>query len=50
MGSDGLVLVFADQGDGIIDMDLINSGSFHSKKGMGVGLMGSQRLMDEFDI
>ncbi|NPD45949.1 MULTISPECIES: response regulator [unclassified Lentimicrobium] len=49
-GSDGLVLVFADQGDGIIDLDLINSGSFQSKKGMGVGLMGSQRLMDEFDI
>lgn len=50
MGSDGLVLVFSDQGDGIIDMDTISDGSFQSKKGMGVGLMGSQRLMDEFDI
>ncbi len=50
MGSDGLVLVFTDQGDGIEDMDSISHGSFQSKKGMGVGLMGSQRLMDEFDI
>jgi two-component system sensor histidine kinase EvgS len=46
----GIVVVFKDKGEGIEDLDLIQSGNFISKKGMGVGLSGSQRLMDDFDI
>ncbi|MEI7724883.1 MAG: response regulator [Bacteroidota bacterium] len=48
--SDGVVIVFKDSGPGIRELDAIESGSYHSKTGMGVGLMGSQRLMDDFDI
>jgi two-component system sensor histidine kinase EvgS len=48
--SDGVVLVFKDYGSGIQDLDLIEGGAFNSKKGMGIGLMGSQRLMDHFNI
>lgn len=48
--SDGIILIFTDHGKGIQELELIEDGSFHSKKGMGVGLMGSQRLMDHFDI
>lgn len=46
----GIIIVFKDKGEGIEDLDLIQSGNFVSKKGMGVGLSGSQRLMDDFDI
>jgi len=49
-GISGLVLVFADNGPGIQDLESIDSGKFHSKTGMGVGLSGSRRLMDDFDI
>ena len=48
--SDGVVIVFKDRGQGIQQLDEIRNGSFVSKKGMGVGLSGSQRLMDDFDI
>jgi len=48
--SDGIVIVFTDRGKGIQQLDDIKNGSFVSKKGMGVGLSGSQRLMDDFDI
>ncbi|OYT15255.1 MAG: hypothetical protein B7C24_14035 [Bacteroidetes bacterium 4572_77] len=49
-GSDGLVIEFIDKGKGIEEIQSIESGFFKSKKGMGVGLMGSQRLMDDFHI
>ncbi len=48
--SPGIVLVFKDKGRGINDLDLIKSGHYKSQNGMGVGLTGSQRLMDDFDI
>jgi two-component system sensor histidine kinase EvgS len=48
--SNGIVIIFADKGKGISELDLIQSGTYHSKTGMGVGLTGSQRLMDDFDI
>ena len=46
----GIVIVFTDRGMGIEDLDHILSGNYKSKKGMGVGLIGSQRLMDDFNI
>ncbi len=48
--SDGVVIGFSDNGPGISNLESIESGNFHSKTGMGVGLMGSQRLMDDFNI
>jgi signal transduction histidine kinase/PleD family two-component response regulator len=47
---DGIVIIFKDRGQGIKELDKIQNGTFVSKKGMGVGLSGSQRLMDDFDI
>jgi len=47
---DGIVLIFNDQGKGIDNLEQIKGGQYQSMKGMGVGLMGSQRLMDEFTI
>lgn len=47
---EGIVIVFTDRGMGIENLDQIMSGSYESKKGMGVGLIGSKRLMDEFNI
>ncbi|TSA27344.1 MAG: hypothetical protein D4R67_06275 [Bacteroidetes bacterium] len=49
-GTTGLIIVFEDKGPGIEDVDLIKSGNFKSTTGMGVGISGSQRLMDDFDI
>ncbi len=49
-GSNGIVIKFVDYGKGIENQELIQSGKYKSKHGMGVGLMGSQRLMDDFDI
>lgn len=48
--SEGVVIVFSDRGMGIENLDHVLSGDYKSKAGMGVGLIGSQRLMDEFDI
>ena len=46
----GLRLVFADQGPGIKDIDQAMRDGFTSGNGMGLGLGGTRRLMDEFDI
>lgn len=48
--SSGIVIFFKDRGPGISNLDKIHNGTFVSKNGMGVGLSGSQRLMDDFDI
>lgn len=48
--TDGLILLFEDKGKGIEDLEQIKDGKYQSLKGMGVGLMGSQRLMDDFNI
>lgn len=46
----GLRLVFADHGPGIRDIDQAMRDGFTSGNGMGLGLGGTRRLMDEFDI
>lgn len=46
----GLRLRFEDQGPGIASIDQALKDGFTSGKGMGLGLGGSKRLMDEFDI
>jgi signal transduction histidine kinase/CheY-like chemotaxis protein len=49
-GNSGIVVRFEDQGPGIVDPAAIESGNFKSTTGMGVGISGSKRLMDDFEI
>lgn len=46
----GVQLVFSDTGPGIENLELAMKDGFTSGNGMGLGLGGSKRLMDEFDI
>lgn len=46
----GLRLTFEDQGPGIADLDLALKDGYTSGSGMGLGLGGSKRLMNEFTI
>ena len=49
-GQTGMEIVAEDSGPGISDLDNILSGRFQSKTGLGKGISGSQRLMDDFKI
>lgn len=49
-GRRGLELVFEDEGPGIADLQLALSDGWTSGGGMGLGLPGSKRLVNEFDI
>src|SRR5580704_12429687 len=46
----GIRLRFSDQGPGIPDIALAMKDGFTSGAGMGLGLGGSKRLMNEFEI
>lgn len=46
----GLSIEARDDGPGIADLPLVLEGDYRSKTGMGVGLRGTRKLMDEFDI
>ena len=46
----GIRLTFSDQGPGIEDVKRALTDGFTSKQGMGLGLGGSKRLMNEFEI
>lgn len=46
----GVRLVFADQGPGIPDLAQALTDGWSSGSGMGLGLSGSRRLVDEFDL
>ena len=46
----GLELTFEDQGPGIPDIEKAMEVGFSTGKGMGLGLPGSKRLMDEMTI
>jgi serine/threonine-protein kinase RsbT len=46
----GLRLTFIDKGPGIRDVDQALTDGFSSGNGMGLGLGGTRRLMDEFNI
>jgi serine/threonine-protein kinase RsbT len=49
-GRDGLRLLFEDTGPGIADTELALSDGYTSGKGLGLGLSGSKRLMDDFEL
>jgi serine/threonine-protein kinase RsbT len=46
----GIQVVARDQGPGIADISLVMNDGFSTAKSLGVGLPGSRRLMDEFDL
>jgi serine/threonine-protein kinase RsbT len=46
----GVALVFVDVGPGIPDLDLALRDGYTTGGGLGLGLSGSKRLVDEFDI
>jgi signal transduction histidine kinase len=48
--SSHLVITVSDRGPGIANIDEVLSGSFVSRTGMGIGIVGARRLMDDFDI
>jgi len=45
-----LIIRVVDRGPGIRDLDRILRGDYSSRTGMGLGIVGAQRLMDRFDI
>jgi serine/threonine-protein kinase RsbT len=47
---DGVALLFIDGGPGIADLDLALTDGYTSGGGLGLGLSGSRRLVDEFEI
>jgi serine/threonine-protein kinase RsbT len=46
----GIVVVARDEGPGIPDLDLAMRDSYSTGNGLGLGLPGARRLMDEFEI
>jgi len=46
----GLKLLFADEGPGIANMDLAMTDGWTSGNGLGMGLTGAKRLVNEFEI
>lgn len=49
-GRTGLRMVFEDEGPGIADIDRALQDGFTTANGLGLGLSGSRRLMNEFSI
>jgi Anti-sigma regulatory factor (Ser/Thr protein kinase) len=46
----GIELIFEDHGPGIADVDQVMQQGYSTSGGLGMGLPGSKRLMDEFEI
>lgn len=46
----GLRITFRDEGPGIADLKLAMTDGWTSGKGMGLGLTGAKRLVDEFEL
>jgi serine/threonine-protein kinase RsbT len=49
-GRSGVKLCFTDTGPGIADLDLALTDGWTSGSGLGLGLSGARRLVDEFDL
>ncbi|MFI2645306.1 ATP-binding protein [Streptomyces sp. NPDC018610] len=49
-GRSGIYVEFEDQGPGIADIELALTDGWTSGSGMGLGLSGAKRLVDEFEI
>jgi serine/threonine-protein kinase RsbT len=46
----GVRITFVDAGPGIPDIPRVMAGGYSTAKSMGLGLSGSRRLVDEFDL
>jgi serine/threonine-protein kinase RsbT len=46
----GIEIVAADHGPGIADVSTVMRDGYSTGKGLGIGLPGARRLMDEFEI
>jgi serine/threonine-protein kinase RsbT len=46
----GIRIVAEDKGPGIADVQLVLAGGYSTSKGLGVGISGSKKLVDEFEI
>lgn len=46
----GIEVVCEDHGPGIEDVNLVMQDGYSTSRGLGMGLPGAKRLMDEFDI
>jgi serine/threonine-protein kinase RsbT len=46
----GVRVRFVDEGPGIVDLDLAMTDGYTSGSGLGLGLSGARRLVDEFEI
>ena len=49
-GEDALTMSVIDRGPGIANLDEVLNGRYESKTGMGIGLVGARRLMDDLQI
>jgi len=49
-GRKGLEVICEDQGPGIANIELVMRDGYSTSRGMGMGLPGAKRLMDEFEI
>ncbi|HEX9373807.1 MAG TPA: anti-sigma regulatory factor [Roseiflexaceae bacterium] len=49
-GRRGIEIVCEDQGPGIAHIETVMQDGYSTSRGMGMGLPGAKRLMDEFDI
>lgn len=46
----GIIVIARDHGPGIADLDLVMQDGYSTSGGLGLGLPGAKRLMDDFDI
>jgi serine/threonine-protein kinase RsbT len=46
----GIKIVAQDKGPGIEDVERVLTGGYTTSKGLGMGISGSQKIMDEFEI
>ena len=49
-GRDGIIVIARDEGPGIRDVGAVLRQGFPSELGLGVGLWGARRLMDDIDV
>ncbi|HEY3651270.1 MAG TPA: ATP-binding protein [Streptosporangiaceae bacterium] len=50
VGRNGIRIGFTDEGPGIADVDLALTDGWSSGDGLGLGLSGARRLVDEFEL
>ena len=46
----GLVVIATDEGPGILDLDAALRDDYSGRDGLGLGMPGARRLMDEFEV